>query len=180
MSEQPAATEFLVVGRVRNAHGLRGELAVESLTDEPDAVFASGRRLFVGRPDEQPGPGAEVHVVHATPFKRGFIVQLDAVRDRTTAELWRDRLLLLPVAELSPPGEGELYLYELPGMLVELPDGTPVGQVIGSYELPQGLVVDVNRRTGGTVLIPFNERIVTHVDRAGRRLVVDPPAGLLD
>ena len=32
--------EFYLVGRVRRAHGIRGELVVEPLTDEPDAVFA--------------------------------------------------------------------------------------------------------------------------------------------
>ena len=39
------------VGRVRRPHGVRGELVVEALTDEPDAIFAPGRRLFQGTPD---------------------------------------------------------------------------------------------------------------------------------
>ena len=40
--------EYAIVGRVRNAHGIRGELVVEPITDAPDAVFASGRRVFAG------------------------------------------------------------------------------------------------------------------------------------
>jgi len=167
------------VGRVRNAHGLRGELAVEVLTDEPDAVFASGRRLFGGTVHSVPIPGGEVHVRSASPFKGGLIVHFDELPDRTAAEAWRHRYLLAPASELSPLEEGEVYHHELPGMQVELEDGSAVGEVIESYELPQGLVVEV-RREAGTVLIPFDDRNVVSVDRDARRIVVAPPPGLLD
>lgn len=170
---------YLVVGRVRNAHGLRGEFTVESLTDAPDTIFVSGRRVFAAGPELVPLAGGEVHISRATPFKGGYIVATDEVQDRTTAERWRDRYLVVPADELPPPADGEVYLYELPGMQVELGDGTVIGEVITPYELPQGVVIDVQRESG-TVMIPFNEEIVVRVDREGRRLVVAPPDGLLD
>lgn len=174
-----APHDLMVVGRIRNAHGLRGELAVEILTDEPDAVFASGRRLFSAGADQVPIAGGELHVRRASPFKGGLIVHFEELADRTTAELLRHRYLLVPAEELTPLEEGEVYHHELPGMQVELEDGSSVGEVIASYELPQGLVIDV-RRERGTVLIPFTEEIVVRVDREARRLVVAPPEGLLE
>ncbi len=171
--------DLLVVGRVRNAHGLRGELAVEILTDEPDAVFASGRRLFGGTVDPVNLKGGEVHVVRTSPFKGGLIVSFQEITDRTSAEAWRHLYLLAPANELSPLEDGEVYLHELPGMRVELEDGSLVGTVKDTYELPQGVVMDV-RREKGTVMIPFNEEIVTRVDREARLVVVAPPDGLLD
>ena len=45
MTTTPA---FIIVGRVRKAHGIRGEVVVETITDAPDAIFAAGRRLFAG------------------------------------------------------------------------------------------------------------------------------------
>ena len=59
-----SAPEYMIVGRVRNAHGIRGEVVVESLTSEPDARFAVGRRLLGGTakgelsPPDTPGPQA--------------------------------------------------------------------------------------------------------------------------
>ncbi len=170
---------YLVVGRVRNAHGLRGEFAVESLTDAPDTIFVSGRRVFAAGPQLVPLAGGEVHITRASPFKGGYIVAMEEIQDRTTAERWRDRYLVVPAEELAPPAEGEVYLYELPGMRVELEDGTLIGEVITPYELPQGVVIDVQREAG-TVMIPFNEQIVVEVDREGKRLVVALPDGLLD
>ena len=100
--------DLLVVGRVRNAHGLRGEVAVEILTDEPDAVFASGRRLFGGTVDPVVLKGGEVHVVRSSPFKGGLIVAFEEITDRSAAEAWRHRFLLVPASELSPLEEGEV------------------------------------------------------------------------
>jgi hypothetical protein len=48
MTTDPNAPELIIVGRVRKAHGIRGDLVVEPMTDEPDAVFAPGRRVFAG------------------------------------------------------------------------------------------------------------------------------------
>ena len=42
-----AADALAIVGLIRNAQGIRGEVVIEPLTDAPDAVFASGRRVFV-------------------------------------------------------------------------------------------------------------------------------------
>jgi len=171
----------MIIGRVRKAHGLRGELVVEAITDEPDAVFAPGRCVFAGTASGQPvSPPQELNVKEASPFKGGFIVQFAEVGDRNEAELWRERYLFARAEELTGLGEGEIYLHELPGMRVLLDGGDAVGEVVGLYELPQGLTLEVSRAPGGsTVLIPY-DRVVTSVDRDAREIRIDPPDGLLD
>ena len=163
---------------------------MEPITDAPAAIFAAGRRLFVGRPDGAAyGAGGrpttvarEVTVRWSSPFKGGLIVALEGITDRNEAELWRDRTLLLPVAELPPPGEDEVYFHELVGMRVERKDGELVGEVVELYELPHGLVLDVRRAppATGTVAILYRPEMVTEVDTARRVVVVDPPEGLLE
>ena len=178
---------FVIVGRVRKAHGVRGELVVEPISDEPDAIFASGRRFSVGDAEGRPDTrGTTVEVVSARPFKDGFLVTFAGIGDRNAADLWRDRYLLIPETELPAPADDEIYLHDVPGMRVELPDGTVVGRVITVWELPQGLVLDVARDAPGagkpasTVMIPYDERTVHAVDRDERRIVVEVPDGLLD
>ena len=181
MEKPNAAPELIAVGRVRRAHGIRGDVVVEVLTDAPGAVFAPGRRVYAGteRGTRAPG-GAELHVKRATPFKDGLIVSFSELQDRNAAEVWRDRLLLVPADELQPPGEHEIYIHDLVGMQVVLPSGEDVGVVSQVFELPQGLVFDVRRTAGGTVMIPFHESAVAFVDRSKRIIHIDPPAGLLD
>ena len=181
------APAFVIVGRVRKSHGVRGELVVEPISDEPDAIFASGRRFFVGDAEGRPDTrGTTVQVAGARPFKDGFLVTFAGIDDRNAADLWRDRYLLLPEDELPALGDDEIYLHDIPGMRVELPDGRVVGRVATVWELPQGLVLDVTREPVGegskdaTVMIPYDARTVQRIDRGERRIVVEVPAGLLD
>ena len=174
---------FIIVGRVRKAHGIRGEVVVEPITDAPDAVFASGRRVFAGTAAGDLAPNrTELHVESTRPFNEGLLVRFAEVPDRTVAETWRGRYLLLPADELPPPNDDEVYVHELPGMRVQLATGELVGTVEETYELPQGLSIDVRRappRESETVLMLYDEHTIASVDRAARVIVVTPPEGLL-
>ena len=177
-----ATPELVIVGRVRKAHGVRGELVIEPLTDSPDEVFAAGRQLVAGTVDGGPDPRAKpltIESVRPGTSAGGLLVKFDLVGDRNGAELWRDRYLLMAGSELTPLADDELYVHDLIGMRVALLSGDELGQVLEVYELPQGLMLDVQRGTG-TVVVPFREPFIHSVDRDARRIIVDPPPGLLE
>ena len=178
---QPA---FIIVGRVRKAHGIRGEVVVEVITDAPDAVFASGRRVFAGTTVGDPAPNQlELHLRTVRPFNEGLLIGFDEVPDRNAAETWRGRYLLLPADELPAPDDHEVYVHELVGMRVELAGGGTIGTVEETYELPQGLAIDVRRvspRETETVMLQYDARTVASVDKLARVIVVTPPEGLVE
>jgi 16S rRNA processing protein RimM len=174
------APGFFIVGRVRKAHGVRGELVVETITDTPEAVFAPGCRVFAGTHTGEPSADRrELRVRDARPLNAGLLVTFEGIADRTAAEQWRGRYLLLPASEVPAPDDSEIYVHELLGMDVVLVSGERVGSVTGTYQLPQGLAIDVQREKG-TVMIPFSDQAVTAVDRVARVITIDPPLGLLD
>ena len=170
-----------MVGRVRRAHGIRGELVVEALTDAPDAIFAAGRRVFAGDVDGAPTRDPlELRVIRSSPFKGGLIVAFEGIADRNTAESWQNRTFLVPEDEVEPPSEGEVFIHDLVGMQVVTVGGDTVGSIKQVFELPQGLVFEVEREGRGTVMLQFNEQTVTEVDMEGRVVHVDPLEGSLD
>jgi 16S rRNA processing protein RimM len=172
--------DLVIVGRVRRPHGVHGELLIELMTDEPDAVYASGRRVFGGTVAGDADDDAPVLTIAATrPFKDGLLVTFREIADRDEAATWNGRHLLVPEDELAPLGEGEVYRHELKGMTVELSSGEIVGTIADVFEVPQGLLLDVAREHG-TVLVPFSGEIVIDVDREQRVVRIDPPAGLLE
>ncbi|MEP6619960.1 MAG: ribosome maturation factor RimM [bacterium] len=176
--------EFIIVGRVRKAHGIRGEVVVEVITDEPDAIFAAGRRVFAGTATGDLAPARQkLHVRSARDFNEGLLVGFTEVPDRNAAELWRGRYLLLPAEELPTPDEEEVYLHDLVGMRVDLPSGEVVGTVEELYDLPQGLALDVRRaepNSTQTVILLYDERTIASVDKESRVIVVTPAEGLLE
>jgi 16S rRNA processing protein RimM len=175
------ASALMIVGRVRKAHGIRGELLVEPITDAPDAVFVSGRRLFAGTATGDPSPdGQQLHVTAVRQHMDSIRLTIRGIADRTAADLWRGRFLLAPKDELPPPAEDEVYLHDLLGMRVMHEDGRALGTVADTYDLPQGLMLDVRPVNGGTTyFIPWRDEILVHVDEAARVITVHPPEGLL-
>ncbi len=181
MSPAPAAPERLVVGHITKPHGTRGELHVWLLTDRPDEVFAPGRELLLG--DEEGAADADAPVLTvegAREFKRGLLLKLAGVDTRTEAEALARRYLLVPLAALGPRAEGEVFYHELLGAAVETVEGRPVGRVREVYELEPAHMLEVEDPDGKRRLIPFTERVVRAVDPATKRVVIDPPEGLLE
>jgi 16S rRNA processing protein RimM len=176
-----ATPEFLVVGHIAKPHGTRGELFVWPLTDRPDEIFAPGQHLLLGDDEgvlEDEAPS--VAVESSRPFKRGLLVRLEEIADRHDAESLAGRYLLLPAAVLPPAEADELFYHELLGMRVVSVDGIDVGHVREVFETEPHHLLEVVDGDGRSRLVPFARRIVREIDRANGRLVIDPPAGLLE
>jgi 16S rRNA processing protein RimM len=165
----------VVVGRVGRPHGIRGEVTVEPRTDEPDERFAPGAVLQVDGPVHQ-------LVVERTHWHSGrLLVVFEGVADRNTAESLRGLLLHVERGDDEIPDDpDEYYDSTLTGCAVELLDGTAVGVVAEVLHLPSQDLLVVAGPDEREVLVPFLNAFVPTVDVAARRIVIDPPDGLLD
>jgi 16S rRNA processing protein RimM len=173
-----ADARHLVVGRLRKPHGLKGGVTLFPLTDRPEAVFAPGRSLRLMSIDGELVAGP-VTVEWSRSYHREWLVKFVGADSRDALEPWRGLFLAAPADELPPPEGDEVYLHELEGFSVRLADGTPLGLVSGVYELPAGLMIEV-QGPKREFLLPYRKEFVREVDRAGRRLVVMPPEGLVE
>ncbi len=176
--ETPGASSDLVaVGRIRRSHGVLGVLVVEPMISRPETFFTPGRELIAGTIKGDPAvPERVLRIEMAEPFQGGFRIQFSGIDERNEADRWRNRYVLVSRAELPEPDENEIYLYDLVGLTVEGQGGDVIGRVEAYYELPHDAMIEVER-AGGSVMIPY--RFVTQVDLERKRLVVDPPEGLL-
>jgi 16S rRNA processing protein RimM len=180
--------EYAIVGLIRKAQGIRGEVIVEPLTDKPDVIFASGSRVFAGTPSGDIAPARDVGgveevptltVAESKPFKKGLIVKFEELADRDSADLWRGRYLLAPFSELPPLDEDEVYLHDLVGMRAVSTAGEQLGTVTTFYELPQGLVLDIKTKRG-SVLVPYRPEVVVRTDLEARSIVINEKLGFMD
>lgn len=168
---------LVIVGRIRRSHGVKGVVVVETMTAGAEDVFAEGKELIAGTVSgEAAVPFMSLRIEMAEPFQGGFRVQFAEITERNEADRWRNRYLLAPRSELPEPGGDEIYLHDLVGLAVHGTDGTPIGRVEAYYELPHDIMVEVAREND-SVMVPY--RFVTEVDLDGKRLVVQPPEGLL-
>ncbi len=165
----------VVVGRIGKPHGVRGVVTVETRTDEPDRRFTPGAEFVVDG-------SARLLRVEQTHWHSGrLLLTFEGVHDREAAETLRGVLLEIdrPLDEV-PEDPEEFYDDALEGCSVELLSGESIGVVREVIHLPSQDLLAIDRGEATEVLVPFIRQFVPTVDIAGRRIVIDPPLGLLE
>jgi 16S rRNA processing protein RimM len=172
------ATRHVVVGRLRKPHGLKGDCNLFPLTDDPATIFATGQQIWVVdlAGDTVAGP---LTVERSREYHREWLVKFAGVESRDALEPFRAHFLAVPPDRLNTLAPDEVYLHELDGFSVRLPDETPLGLVSAVYELPAGIMIEV-QGPKREFLLPYKKEFVQEVDRAARRLTVTPPEGLIE
>ena len=166
----------LVIGRVGRAHGVRGEVAVDVRTDDPDRRFVVGATL-----QTDPASAGPLTVASTRPHQGRVLVRFEEVPDRNTAEGLRGVLLVVEVSEAElPPEPEEFYDHQLVGLLVQNQSGDVVGTVAEVLHHPAHDVLVVRREQGPDALVPFVSELVPAVDLDQGRVTVADRPGLLD
>jgi 16S rRNA processing protein RimM len=168
----------LVVGRITRPHGVRGELTVDVRTDDPEVRLAAGTVLAT-----EPAAAGPLTVARFRWHSGRLLLSFDGVSDRGQADQLRGVLLVVDSAELDDvTGPDEFRDHQLIGLAVIGPGGEHVGQVADVLHHGQDLLViaGAGARAGAQIMVPFVAELVPEVDIAAGRLIIDPPAGLLD
>lgn len=171
IADPPA--QHRAVGRVVRAHGVAGDVAVEVYTDMPRQRFVPGSVLDTDG-------GGQLVVAAARRHRGRMLVRFDGYDTRSLGERLRGVLLTVRIAERERTDDPDEFPdHELEDVTAVGRDGVVLGTVREVRHAPGHdlLVLDTAR---GQRLVPFVRDIVPEVDLAARRVVLDPPGGLLD
>ena len=141
-------------------------------TDFMEDRFKVGRTVLVG-----PADGVREFEIREVRFHKGRpIVGLTGIETMNDAETLAGSDVWILESQIAPLPEGTYYRHDLIGCDAYDTKGARLGRVTGvegsidrSY-----LVIDERR------MVPLVAGIVVSVDIAGKRVMVDPPEGLLD
>ena len=167
--------EMALVGRVARAHGIHGQVIVNPETDFPAERFRPGAELFIERGGRIEG----LRVTTARFHRERPVIGIDGIETMNDAETLAGYELRVPIDRLAMLPPGTFYRHDLIGCRVETRDGRAVGLVSDVEGTMAGsrLVVD---GADGEVLIPLVSNICTVVEPAAKRIVIDPPEGLIE
>jgi len=159
----------VLLGRITTAHGIRGDVVIESYTAAPEDISAYGPLQ-----SEDGAKRFDVKVVRVTP--RGVIARVAGITDRNAAEALRGTPLYALRADLPEAEAGEYYYADLVGLRADDVEGNRIGTVAGVHNYGAGDLLEL--RLDGvavTELIPFTDAFVPVVDIAGGRVCVVLP-----
>lgn len=158
------------MGRIARPHGVRGEVAVQLLTEVPER-FAPGAVLRLE-------DGRTLTVRESRPHADRLLVRFEEVPDRDAAEVLRGRLLLVPPGQTPPiEEEGRFWVHQLVGLEVVTEAGRSLGRIREVLANPANDLWMVESE-GRDVPIPAVREVVVAVDLDGGRVTVREVPGL--
>lgn len=172
-----AATKNLILlGEVVKPHGIKGELCIVWHADSP-LILDDLSRVYLRIPGERP---QAFKPLEWREHKKKVLLFLGEISGRDQAEGWRGAELLMSSEDLPPIQEHEVYLHELTGCAVFLPDGTRLGRIQGFLRSQDNEVWSIVNDQEQEILFPAQDEFILALDPENQNIVIDPPEGLLD
>ena len=170
LDQESQQGEFICLGAIAGAHGIRGEVKVKSFTEDPKDIGTYDSFILEGS-----GKTLQVKSLRHTK-DNNFVVNFDEISDRNAAEEAKGKKLLalrsvLPDIESSD----EFYFDSLVGLKVYTNADTTkvIGSVSGVFNFGAGDLIEVTvDSTKSSVLVPFMNDFVPTVDLDGGFIIV--------
>ena len=166
--------DYLVVGKVVNTHGVKGELKVMPITSD---ISRFDYLLFVTAKYE--GVYKEFRVLGCRIHKGFVLMKLKGIETMNDAEKLKGQDLLVQRKHAIELEEDEYFMCDLIGMDVYEEDKL-LGRLVDVLETGSNDVYVVQDDDNREILIPALKSVVENVDIEGKRMQVNLPEGLIE
>lgn len=164
--------DLIVVGSIAGAYGVRGEVRIKSFCANPADIETYSP--VIG------DDGIQYHLALIGQVKGGFNARIVGVDTKEQADALKGVHLHTSRDQFPDLEDDEYYYADLLGLTVLDTGGVTIGSV--KQVLNHGaddLLEIIVQGAAETALVPFTKACVPTVDMAGKRLVIDPPEGIL-
>lgn len=165
--------DLIAVGEIVKAQGIKGEVKVVPLTDNP-ARFGKLRRIIF----KDSNGIQELKIEKYRLFKQFILLKFEGIDDLNAANLLGRGLLMIPRSERLKLPPGRYYHDEIEGLQVYSMSGDFLGRIERIIETGSNDVY-LARNESNEILIPALKSVVKLIDTAAGRMEVDLPVGLV-
>jgi 16S rRNA processing protein RimM len=166
--------EYLQIGKIVNIHGIKGEIKLIPLTDDPRR-FDELDWVYIEK------DGLLKHRIESVKyFKGSVILKLEGIDTPEAAAAYRDDFLLVDRANAVKLPEDSFFVCDILGSRVFDENGTEIGELLDVLQTGSNDVYVVKGESGKEILIPALKSVVRNISPEQKRIDVVIPKGLLD
>ena len=165
--------EYIVIGKILNTFGIKGELKVRIHTDFVSERFKAGSKIFIGE-------DYKLFIVKKYRLHKGFLLlQLEANEDINLVEKYKDMFIYKASEDIKPLKDGNYYFSDLRDLDVYV-DNELVGKVLYVEEGIRNNNLRILKNSDNKqYLVPFIQQFIEKVDLDNKRIDVIKMDGLL-
>ena len=162
-----SATDMVLIGKIVNAHGIRGDVKVKSLTVTPADVCSYTPILK--------SDGTELKIKLRSAGNSDIVIaHIDGVDDRTSAETLKGCELYTPKSSILSD-ESEILLSDLIGWDVrDNKSNNVLGRIVNIYNFGAGDILEIQLSDSGKMaMMSYNKNSVLMENKNERYIKID-------
>ncbi len=166
--------KFLQIGKIAGAHGIKGELKVIPLTDDPKR-YKKLKNVYINENDRM----VEYRVENVRITNNTVLVKLSGIDDRDRALDYKNLFILIDRKDAVTLPEDTYFICDIIGCSV-YDDGRFLGEVTEVLETGSNDVYVVRGENNQEILIPALKSVIVDVDIENKKIAAKLPEGLID
>ena len=168
--------DLVKIGEIIKPHGIKGAVKVYSYSGQPEN-FKNYNKIVLQKTLES---GTKIYkIVKSRVQDKVAILELESVTTRDAAEALKGSTVWLMKGDFQKLDPDQYYWHQLENLQVITESGRELGRVSGLFSTPAHDIMVVSGK-GHEYMVPVKANIIIDVDEQGGRIVISPPAGLLD
>ena len=169
--------EWLVVGKLLKARGLKGEIGVQAYSDDPSRFF----RIKTCRVENEDGSIVRpISVTKAKIAGNKIFLQFEGVTSREAAEVLTGSYLSVPRAEAVPLEKDSWFNTDLQGCEVFDTKRGSLGTVSQVLNYEANDVLEISKVGEKALYLPLLKSLLLEVKVQEKKIFVDLPPGLYE
>ena len=165
--------KYLELGQIVNVKGLKGEVKVNSFTDD-NTKFERIPNVFL----KQKGNLKEYSIESVGYNKNQVIIKFKGIDTIEEAEKLRNSYIVVDREIFGELPEGVYYIADLLGLDVYTEDGTHIGKVDDIFSTGSNDVYVVKDELGKQKLLPGIDEVIKQIDLESGKIIVNLIEGL--
>lgn len=167
--------EYIDIGKIINTHGVRGEVKILPLTDQPER-YDDLKYVYIDKKT-----GMDKYTVESVKYFKSFVIlKFKEIQDMNSAETLKDLIIKIGREDAIKLPEGSYFIFDLIGCVVYTEDGKVLGELKEVLQTGSNDVYIVRNENNREVLIPALKSVVREISVKDKKITVSLPEGLVD
>ena len=166
--------ESILIGKIANIHGIKGEVKIYPYTDDIDHL-SNIKKIYM---DED--LTKEYKVERCRVHKEMLVTKLSGIDDANTAELFKTKYVYIKSSDLQKLDEDTYYVKDLLGIsVIDNLNDTVLGKIIYVFNSGANDVYEIEREDKTKIYLPAIHQVIKKVDIQNKKMYVEVMDGLI-
>ncbi len=167
--------DYLQIGKIVNTHGVRGEVKLIPLTDNPNR-FDELEWVFIEKEGKM-----DKHTIQQVKYTKGSVmIKFTSINSVDEAEQYRDCFVLVDRENAVKLPENSYFICDILGCSVFDEKGVLLGELVDILQTGSNDVYVIRNQSGKEILLPALKSVVSSISLEQQRIDVIIPKGLVD